>query len=835
MLRPRLPATILTAALSAATFDMVPAAPVEKAKEKEQAYAVVGQSTESTAATGRKPLAKRIAAANQPIRVAGPAWQGPQPDERTVVVAPLADTDGRPVDVPANDAAPATPGPTIPVVPPTLVVEVPLPPTAIDPAIEALGRVAEPPLVATLPATPSVESAPAAEWTSAVIGAADPVTAATDPSVRSDTTRSDEAAAAAPTMASVPRVRERLKTEYEPSATPILDKFRSTLTRLPRPLGLLPAPHTASSQADHPQPSAPRQRDPHDAQPRGAARTQVPAAPVAAADGPAVDQPPAAAPAAAELVATVGPDTTTATRPDDGTTADSGTPAPDTDSTAAPASAADAALVAVMADDPSTPSDGAACDCVEATAPPAEEQATEVAESDAMPAPPAATPDHTRHAAQRSQAHRPMPAPQRDLLVDRLRNAFARMPRPLGLVPMPAGQTGAAAPAHRHSAGASGMAASAPRRAPAGAPGGMSADERAVPARDSTATDTLLTGGDGSNDDVAIAGGSADAAVADPAPAVATTVTPSLLASTGDTTAAEGTTAPDATAPTTDTPADGTAPARPEPAAATPSPTPRAPARHVHRQAPAPRTVRDHLEAAMAAMPRPLGLLPAPTPRGTATPATHHHAHAKRPAPATPRPALATAATTASGSAGHVSPASGALPSPGEPTATTAAGTAQVGPAASADPDAPALDSVRTVEQVITADATAAPAAPEVIDLQIEGLPDATPTGEAFELTITIHNGSSRPLSRVAATVFFAEQIEPVGAGAWPVRLAPGVIAFDPLDSVAPGETVSLPIRAVGVVAGDCAYRVSLECPELDGALVADGSLTVSTPGPKAR
>ncbi|NBV44107.1 MAG: hypothetical protein EBR86_00295 [Planctomycetia bacterium] len=255
----------------------------------------------------------------------------------------------------------------------------------------------------------------------------------------------------------------------------------------------------------------------------------------------------------------------------------------------------------------------------------------------------------------------------------------------------------------------------------------------------------------------------------------------------------------------------------------------------MHRQAAAPRTVRDHLEAAMAAMPRPLGLLPAPTLHRTATPATHHHAHAKQPAPAAPRPALATAATTTSGSAGHVSPASGALPSPGEPTATTAAGTAQVGPAAGAGPDAPALDSVRIVEQAIAAEATAAPAAPEVIDLQIEGLPDATPTGEAFELTITIHNGSSRPLSRVAATVFFAEQIEPVGAGTWPVRLAPGVIAFDPLDCVAPGETVSLPIRAVGVVAGDCAYRVTLECPEMEESLVADGSLTVSAPATPAR
>jgi hypothetical protein len=640
-------------------------------------------------------------------------------------------------------------------------------------------------------------------------------------------------------MASVPRVRERLKTEYEPSATPILDKFRSTLTRLPRPLGLIPAPHTASSQADHPQPSAPRQRDPHDARQRGAARKPVATAPVAVADGPAIDQPPASAPAAAELVATVGADIATATGPDDGTTADSGTPAADTDSTTAPDSAADAALVAVMTDDPATPSDGAACDCADETAQPTEEAATELAESTATPAPPIATPDHTRHAAQRSQAHRPMPAPQRDLLVDRLRNAFARMPRPLGLVPMPAGQTGAATPpAHRHQAAASGMAASTPRRTPAGAPGGMAPDERAVPARATATTDTMLTGGDGSTGDVAIAAGSTDAPVAEPAAAVATTDTPSLLAASGDTAAtgdaqttadAETIAVHDATAPTTDTLADGTAPARQEPAAAAPAPTPRAQARHVHRQAPAPRTVRDHLGAAMAAMPRPFGLLPAPAPRGTATQATHHHAHAKRTTPAAPRPATATAATTAGGTAGHVAPASGSLPPPGEPTATTAAGTAQFGPADRVDPDAPALDSVRTVEQVIAADATEAPAAPEVIDLQIEGLPDATPTGEAFDLTITIHNGSSRPLSRVVATVFFAEQIEPVSAGTWPVRLAPGVIAFDPLDSVAPGETVSLPIRAVGVVAGDCAYRVTLECPELDESLVADGNLTVST------
>ena len=821
MLRPRLPATILTAALSAATFDLVPAAPVEKAREKEKAYSVVGQSTESTAATGRKPLAKRIAAANQPIRTAGPDWQGPQVGNGTLVIAPLADSEGRPADDAA--ALPAVaPEPGRPVSMEALTVEVPLPTADVDPAIAAPGRVAEPPLVATLPATPAIDPAPSAEWTSAVIASSDPVPGDTAPAETGSATSPQPVAPtiAARRIAAVPRVQERLTTEEGVSATPLLDRVRSTLTRLPRPLGLIPAPHTAASQPPQSQHSHTRHR--------GAVRTTGgTAAPLAAADGPAIDQP-AALPSASGEPSSATSDTAslavvepaaddrltgpaTATPEAAEEVADAAADAaadvtPATETAVETLPDADAAPVMAAESDPAS-ADTALCDCETGDPAPVLAAETAPARSDPIPQPAArAATAHRAHAAHRVRADQPTPAPAREALAERLRTAFARMQRPLGLVPMPAGTTAhGVRPTPRQPAIA---ASQSVRPGAAGTPGGIAADSRAVAAQDQAAGDAVLTAGERTTAVVETADGRS-AAAESPA-AAPTTGTPSLLDETGAIAAAGSPTIAGSTERSPQRPAQ----------------------RHAGREAPAPRTVRDHLQAAFAGMPRPLGLLPAPATAAHGAPtAGHRQPHAHR-APASRKAATGAVATgtAAAGTGSMVAPASGSLPLDGTPSATTAAATEAFGPAPIHDADAPATGLVESVERVISNADTPAPAAPQVVTMQIEGLPDASQTGEPFDLTITIHNGSSQPLANVVATVFFDEGIEPVSAGNWPVRLAPGVIAFDAIETLAAGETVSLPIRAVGVAAGDTAFRVTLDAAEMDDALTADGILSVATP-----
>jgi len=416
---------------------------------------------------------------------------------------------------------------------------------------------------------------------------------------------------------------------------------------------------------------------------------------------------------------------------------------------------------------------------------------------------------HHAHATPRSQAHRHSAPLPREVLAERLRTAFARMPRPLGLVPMPEGAPESARggqQAQRHSAIASTQAR---RPTPATVPGGIQADASALAVQHTPADDARLTAGERTTPAVDTAAGGVDES--DESPVATATDTPSLLAGTTD--------GADRVA---DAPATATA--------ATMARTPSAgnPNRRPAQGTPAPRTIRDHMHAALASMPRPLGLLPAPAARGAAVAASG------RQAPARHTPASRTATPTAhvahaAGERSAVTTAGGSVARAGATAATTAAAES-FGPVADVDADGPAIDAREMVVQVIAGEEPTAPPAPQVVTLQIEGLPDSSHTGEPFDLTITIHNGSSRPLADVVATVFFADGVEPVSAGNWPVRLAPGVIAFDPIPMLAAGETLSLPIRAVGVVAGDTAFRATLRSGEMPDDLTADGTLTVAAP-----
>lgn len=497
MPRHRLPATLLPAALSAATFAMAPAAAAEKPQEK--AHSVVAQSTEATAATGRKPLAKRIAAANQPIRTSGPEWPIPGTEPAAAVVAPLGDALGT-ATADTTAAHPVAP-PALPT-DPALVVDVPHPAESIDPAIALPGTLDEALVVVIAPAEEG--DGPESEAAVPVLAAADPLAGADD-AAPADAIPEPAVAATPRRVATVPRVNAALVTPPEtPSSTPILDRFRDTLARWPRPFGLLSGSDTV---AHTHQPSAPartRQAQVQPARPRSASRRPT-TAPIAVADGPAVEPTEAVTPVIAETIvtdsSTPGDDTvqwvaaetgadsavaesagiavpvvaesapTAAIDPDAGdrTTAAgaevlalvAGDPALPTDSPtdeqgadepSAGAPAADAlAARALDSDAPvetADPDSSAIDDHASATDPAPGDEATAtaaVATTDAgTPAASAPAPVPRTHLAEHSAA-RHQPAPQREVLIDRLRGAFNRLPRPLGLIPRAASQAGAVA------------------------------------------------------------------------------------------------------------------------------------------------------------------------------------------------------------------------------------------------------------------------------------------------------------------------------------------------------------------------------------------------------
>ncbi|MFM7075767.1 MAG: hypothetical protein ACKO3G_06860, partial [Planctomycetaceae bacterium] len=226
-----------------------------------QPYSVVGQSTAQTAATGRRPIAERIKAANRPIRIKAEAdlapdeglildlsadaqreWPIAPPVVELPGVDPILVADGQPTPATPTEPTPAAPSEPA-VVPPPAADAVAANPTTADDA-GAVGEVGglEEPAPADVPA---VEEAPSAA--------------------------APAAPAPRPRTAAAPR-RSR------PTVTPqrreaLLDRLRAALAEMPRPFGLIPAPAPAP---------APRR-----------VRAVAPRAPLAVATPPALEAAPA--------------------------------------------------------------------------------------------------------------------------------------------------------------------------------------------------------------------------------------------------------------------------------------------------------------------------------------------------------------------------------------------------------------------------------------------------------------------------------------------------------------------------------------------------------------
>lgn len=246
MVRTRIPEASLVGLLAAlATFCALEA-------RGGQPYSIVGQSSPATAATGRRPLAERIKAANRPIRIAAeealapdhgliPALDDPNTVERQWIPGPavVEFPAGGPEAIAVDEAiAPEEPG----VMPPPESTAIAAHPTTGDDAG----------LVGEVSTTEAEADAPSAEAEGSTGEPTDQATPAAEGSAAPPDRLPAETAARAPAARVTPPRRTTARVTPQRREA-LLDRLRSALAEVPRPLGLIPAPPRQQAGGRRPQ------------------------------------------------------------------------------------------------------------------------------------------------------------------------------------------------------------------------------------------------------------------------------------------------------------------------------------------------------------------------------------------------------------------------------------------------------------------------------------------------------------------------------------------------------------------------------------------------------
>jgi len=99
--------------------------------------------------------------------------------------------------------------------------------------------------------------------------------------------------------------------------------------------------------------------------------------------------------------------------------------------------------------------------------------------------------------------------------------------------------------------------------------------------------------------------------------------------------------------------------------------------------------------------------------------------------------------------------------------------------------------------------------------------------GDRVIVTIAVRNVGAVPARQVEAALFFADGIEPVNTNGHAAAIASGEVRLEPIETLAPGDTVTLAVTAIGVRPGSVVYRGELECAELPGVLAREGAFKV--------
>lgn len=836
-----------------------------------QPYSIVGQSGPETAATGRRPLAERIKAANRPIRIASeealapdegliPALNNPVAVEREWIPGPatVEFPEGGPALIAVEEPSPSTePG----VLPPPETTAVAAHPTTGEDA-GLVGEASTSESVGADEATPTAAADHPADGEAAL--AAPEALPALAPATATQTARMPPPRRN--TVRVTPQRREAL-----------LARLRSALAEVPRPLGLLPAPSTPNHGSR-----------PHSGHERSAiARRPVPATslpePLAAlpaatpTDATAAEDAPELAPEALAADATTTPPPTTV----DGHAVDDAAQTDSADTIVADA----AASLADSATDPagsepldaaalSTESDAVANDEVAAAASaPTTETVPEAAPATRQPTTASHGQTQRNAGGQRTRAPN---APQQSLTpLDRLQARLERMPRPLGLLPAPrpsmhAKEQVRRRPQHQPQATTGQALAVTPKSTPAadvpesatssasdaGSESAATAEQVVLDAKatelveaapeteaneaspDEVASDTGATAeGDAHNEHVA---------TAEPQGEITPTAEPPAATELERDLAGEPAGEPSATAAgTTGEPSlvatddDAT----PLPAATTTARAapPAAPAakRQVARRQPQPtveRPIRDALEAALANMPRPLGLLPQPEPVVQRRPAT------KRPGGTLAPRALATKSIgtrpldTAPDASPDISQAIVASAPVESDTAdvdtTLTAGNDLEASSPLPAADAPAEPATEPATLALdTAEESSEAGAPAAcIEVMLTGPEEATPLGERVTLLLSIKNSGNAPAISVTPVMHFGLGLEPLGIrGRNGTFTEDGSVVFDRLADLPPGEAIELEIIAVCTGAGTIQYQGAALCGDGEARelVPADASVTV--------
>lgn len=826
-----------------------------------QPYSIVGQSGPETAATGRRPLAERIKAANRPIRIASeealapdegliPALQNPVAVEREWMPGPaiVEFPEGGPDLIVVEEPSPsAEPG----VLPPPESTAVAAHPTTGDDA----GLVGE---------ASTSESLESDEETTATADELADGEASVAPPETIPTLTPPTAAL----TARIPPPRRNTGRVTPQRREALLARLRSALAEVPRPLGLLPAPsnpnHGSQRQSGHDRADIARRPVPATSlpEPLAALPAATPTDATVASDAPAVT------PEALAADANAAPQRP----PVDAHAVDDVTQTPPADPIVAETAPSLAGTTAdqtgsVPVDGASLPTEGgalvddgiAAADPLPGATPSARQPTTAV--------------HGQRHAG--GQRSRPQSAPQPALTpLDRLQARLERMPRPLGLLPAP-----------RPSMHANQQVRRRPQQQPQATTGqALAVTPKAIPTADAPETATN-TDGDGGSESAATAeqvvldAGASDHVEAAPETPAAESSPGELASDAGADAAADHLASDDhpadagrqgEIAPTAEAPAataadaalaaeaagersgtvadataepslvatDANAAALPAPSTtATARPAAPAPQRHAARRQPQPtveRPIRDALEAALANMPRPLGLLPQPEPVVQRRPAS------TRPGTLAPR-ALSTksigtrpldAAPDTSPDISQAIVSSAPVESADVDTTLTAGNAPEASslvPEADAPVDAatePAALAIDTAEESSEAGAPAA-----CIEVTLTGPEEATPLGERVTLHLSIRNSGNAPAISVTPVMHFGLGLEPLGIrGRNGTFTENGSVVFDRLADLPPGETVELEIIAVCTSSGTIQYQGAALCGDGEARelVPADASVTVT-------
>ena len=882
MVRTRIPEASLVGLLAAlATFCALEA-------RGEQPYSIVGQSGPATAATGRRPLAERIKAANRPIRIA--SEEELAPDEG--LIPALQD--------PAAQVREWMPGP--------VVVEFPAGgPAAI--AVDELAEMNEPGVMPP-PESTAVAAHPTTAEDAGLVGEVSTIDAeepanATTPEKTAEESPSSAGASVTPPgpLPQVSGQAERVAPPRRSAArvTPqrreaLLDRLRTALAEVPRPLGLIPARPQSKASARH-----------HTPAPRSAiVRHSVPATSL---PEPLTAQP-ATSPTEASLEGDAlaneaGVDATTteaslaaveATAPEDGATPvadDAGNESvaavtEDTDGLPPSTEPAAEEIAAVGIADVgiATPANHAVAEAAVAEAREAEATIADATVADAVAAPQTTPIEAVAEApavrpAVQGQPHRQVhpqrlrapSAPQRAMTpLDRLQARLENMPRALGLVPAPRPSMHANRTPRRRAPQA--VPTPADERLPAPAPALAAADTVDPVAVDDTADPNATPSTLSSDADLAHEGSGDDGPdlIVSQAPsdeALPTTVddlnsltatgddggataspTSADSAAAGDVDVDSGLSAdvPSLVATTAEETAMPTPVAEPTPvgAAAPAAPALRTPSRQPARRPAAPivrRPIRDALETALANMPRPLGLFPQPEPlaprrsvagpsNGTATPrALATKSIGTRPLdaergtePDVSRAIVAEPPTDAGADAADTTLTSGNDTAEPEPLSTP-----NHPLVADTDGVGDADNAPATLAELADArDATEAPAT--CLEVTMTGPEGSIPLGERVTLHLTVTNSGTTAATDVTPVVHFGVGLEPLGIrGRLGSFTADGSVMFERLAELPQGESVEIEIVAVCTIAGTIPYQGAawFGDGEERNVVPADASITV--------